>query len=469
MKLTGIKALILSILLCAHGAHAQVEAPAGLIPAGLSPGDTFFVVFRTDAGTNANQTSAALEAFADAQAAAGANTGMITGWTALMAHIDGTITTTSAFAGITDRPIYRVDGVLVANDRTSMFSGPLLQTITVNQNGDVPSSSDVWTGFLNNGNAADVIGIAAERRLGQPTGMVSRYGVSNNTTFWASAGDRQSTFSQPLYVLSPLMVVPDNDNLPDLLECPSFPNDCPDRDMDGTPDFQDADSDGDNIPDIVEALALLDDDNDGIGNGLDIDDMSVPNRVDANNDGIDDRMPIDSDGDGIANHLDTDSDNDGINDDQDTPLDVTSFGMADTDSDGIDDLYDVNHSTVTGATNVDADGDGYDDGVIATLYSEANPTADADDIPDLFDADQNNTAGTADLSGDSDGDGLSDLTECPVFSLQASANCPDSDADGVPDYQDAASSSSSSGGSLGPWILIALLLLAVLRKRHLRL
>ncbi|MEM9670371.1 MAG: hypothetical protein AAF950_15720 [Pseudomonadota bacterium] len=119
--------LSLLTLIFASQASAQVTAPAGLVPPGLSPGDTFFVVFVTSGVTSANITSAQLEAFADAQAATGPDTGMITGWTALQGHMDGTLTTTSAFGGDVTSPIYLTDGTLVANNRAAMFATPIHQ------------------------------------------------------------------------------------------------------------------------------------------------------------------------------------------------------------------------------------------------------------------------------------------------------------------------------------------------------
>ncbi|MDP3274769.1 MAG: putative Ig domain-containing protein, partial [Deltaproteobacteria bacterium] len=83
-----------------------------------------------------------------------------------------------------------------------------------------------------------------------------------------------------------------------------------DSDGDGVPDITDADSDNDGIPDIIEGNGRdpsRDTDGDGIFDYLDRD---FAGFVDANMDGVDDR--VDLDGDGIPNHLDLDSDGDGI-------------------------------------------------------------------------------------------------------------------------------------------------------------
>jgi len=210
--------LLLLTLLFAAPAQAQprvglpttpVTAPAGLVPPGLSPGDTFFVVFVTSGVTSANITSAQLEAFADAQAATGPDTGMITGWTALQGHMDGTLTTTSAFGGDVTSPIYLSDGTLVANNRAAMFATPIPQAINVDQNCAPGPAGGVWTGFANNGNL--VMGTLGT--LGGAGATLCNIGSTTNTSGWAfTAGAGPASQSRcdstlPMYVLSPPLVV----------------------------------------------------------------------------------------------------------------------------------------------------------------------------------------------------------------------------------------------------------------------
>ena len=268
----------------------------------------------------------------------------------------------------------------------------------------------------------------------------------------------------------------DNDGIPDAEEAASGPVD---SDLDGQPDHLDLDSDNDGIPDVLEAggtdadgngvidgfadldgdgmddatevVALpltdsdgdgnpdhldLDSDNDGIpdvteAGGADVDsDGVVDNFTDTDGDGLDDvvaTMPLpadDTDGDSIPDYLDLDSDNDGI-------PDVTEAGGADVDSDGVVDNF------------TDTDGDGLDDatGVSALPIDDT----DSDGEPDYLDIDSDNDgitdtteAGGSDLDGDgaiddftdADGDGLDDA----VVTLPLPID--DSDADGIPDYQE---------------------------------
>ncbi len=149
----------------------------------------------------------------------------------------------------------------------------------------------------------------------------------------------------------------DNDRVCDLVEGSE------DSDDDGINDDQDTDSDNDSIPDIYE------------GTG-DVDGDTVPNYLD-----------LDSDGDGIVDSA------------EDTSMPEAS-GI-DSDSDGIDDIYDVS----TGG-GVDVDGNGFIDSLEPT-------DSDSDGTPDFLD-------------NDSDGDGILDIVE----------GSDDTDTDSLPNYLD---------------------------------
>ena len=197
-----------------------------------------------------------------------------------------------------------------------------------------------------------------------------------------------------------------------------------DTDGDGIPNYLDPDSDGDGIPDLDEGD--VDSDTDGIPDYLD---------TDSDNDGIPDRVEgdSDSDGDGVPEYQDIDSDNDGIPD----SLEQTAvLSGVDTDSDGIDDRYDVDQ---TGGT--DNNNDGIDDAVLTDTDSDGIPNvydvdSDNDGIPDRlesgfsgvdFDNDGIDDYLDIDLTGgvDADGDGIDD-----------EKNTVDTDHDGLFDYLD---------------------------------
>ncbi|WP_041391870.1 Ig-like domain-containing protein [Pleurocapsa sp. PCC 7327] len=195
----------------------------------------------------------------------------------------------------------------------------------------------------------------------------------------------------------------------------------PDTDGDGVQDFQDLDSDNDGITDVVEAGGI-----DANGDGI------IDNFVDSNSDGIADRVssstggtPLslpDTDGDGIRDFRDLDSDNDGI-------TDIIEAGGIDANGDGIIDNF------------VDSNGDGLADNVDPV----AVPDSDGDGIRDFQDLDSDNDgitdvieAGGIDANGDgiidnfvdSNGNGLADSQEGSPLPV------PDTDGDGVRDFQD---------------------------------
>lgn len=223
-----------------------------------------------------------------------------------------------------------------------------------------------------------------------------------------------------------------------------------DTDRDGTPDFQDLDSDGDGILDAVEAgddttcTPPFDTDGDGIpdvqdsdsdGNGIfdavegtgDTDGDGVADFMDMDNDGdyLPDafevggcdtwetsQIPCDADGDGTPDFQDIDSDADGIGDRWETSADADGDGMpnfrdSDSDGDGILDALEGGTGGDPWAEPADSDADGF--------YDFADVDSDNDGLPDGTEDSNHNgiqdPGETDSRSGDTDGDGVSDLIE----------------------------------------------------------
>lgn len=273
----------------------------------------------------------------------------------------------------------------------------------------------------------------------------------------------------------------DSDGLPDAVECPNGNNpDCPDSSGNGIDDFRDpnlfvnTDTDGDGIPDRID----LDNDNDGIpdwyefceGGGwwclpggvdpdgdedgdfipnyMDADDPAVNNPcVDANGDGICDRVHriYDSDGDGIPNHNDLDSDNDGIPDMYEAGHnveDITGNGMIDGPPIvfGANGLYnpisthpDALDATITYVVR-DTDGDG--------VYDFLDLDSDNDGIFDVAENDyqawDSNNDGRVDNGAGHPDIGWMGIPRV-VNSVWTGLPIPqprDSDGDGIPNYRD---------------------------------
>ena len=184
-----------------------------------------------------------------------------------------------------------------------------------------------------------------------------------------------------------------------------------DTDNDGTLDFRDMDSDGDMLPDGVEA-----------GHGMANMMGTVPGPYGTNGLGNMVETPVDSgdinymvldtDGDGIPNFQEVDSDNDGVNDNIDVfPLDPLEW--VDADNDGVGDNGD-NCPMAANMDQADMDMDGIGDACDI-------PDADQDGIADAMD----NCPMAANMDqADADMDGTGDVCE------------PDTDMDGVIDDVD---------------------------------
>lgn len=281
----------------------------------------------------------------------------------------------------------------------------------------------------------------------------------------------------------------DNDGIPDEIEGLTA-----DTDGDGIPDYLDTDSDGDGVPDYVEAganpLVPIDTDGDGIPDFQDLDSDNdgaqdaASSADDDDGDGIrnDVEGDGDTDGDGVPNSLDLDSDNDTIPDavesgaDADQPIDTDADGVADfmdldSDNDGIIDIREANRGELN-VNEIDTNNDGrVDNGPITGInglldLAETVPDsgvlifavsdADVDGIYDFRDLDSDND-GVSDIAEslgvDSDGDFLVDSTEDndqdgivdSANTLLINGTLPDTDIDGLPDFQDA-----DADGSIPP-------------------
>ena len=178
-----------------------------------------------------------------------------------------------------------------------------------------------------------------------------------------------------------------------------------DTDLDGILDFRDLDSDGDGIPDVVEAHPTADyatiygNDGDVTDNDFDKDgviDIFDSNDLTTGTFGGTFATPVNTDGqsDG-ADFRDLDSDNDTITDDAESGLTLSG---TDADSDGIDDAVNASYADPDGDIDnpsIDLANQVGDTSEIG--YRESNDT-DGDGLPD-------------DIDLDDDNDGILDVTE----------------------------------------------------------
>ncbi|WP_144895661.1 Ig-like domain-containing protein [Lutibacter sp. Hel_I_33_5] len=194
-----------------------------------------------------------------------------------------------------------------------------------------------------------------------------------------------------------------NDGLDDTIAATPLPT----PNTDGTPkqDFLDADSDGDGIPDNLEAQAHASYE---APKGTDTDGDGIDDAYDSDNGGTPIKTPVNSDSDSIPNHLDLDSDGDGI----------------------IDNI-EVQSTIGYQAPGVDTDGNGLADNYETTpgsgILKNAPVNSDGTDLPDYLDLDSDNDAVSDSVEAyDTDGDDVADKT----------ATGTDADGDGIDDGYD---------------------------------
>ena len=229
----------------------------------------------------------------------------------------------------------------------------------------------------------------------------------------------------------------------------------PDTDGDGISDCQDLDSDGDGIADIIEAEGT-----DGDGDGqVDYGTSGDPSTMtDADGDGLADAVDDqdsgsgggevtsgtawtnpDTDSDGLNNVVDIDSDNDGITDNVEaqTTSGYTAPSGSDTDGDGIDNAYDGDDNITTGIG-----------GGTGTALSPTDTDSDA--TADYRDSDSDNDGVNDVVEGhDTNGDGTVDGSDSPNANTGLAGGATDADADGLLDgFDNNTSSWDATNGSL---------------------
>lgn len=311
----------------------------------------------------------------------------------------------------------------------------------------------------------------------------------------------------------------DDDGVDDEVEAGDDPENPVDSDDDGTPDYQDEDSDDDDLDDDVDNCRtvvnvdqadrdgdgegdLCDDDIDG--DGLDNDDELDldldPEDEDTDGDTISDgdevsdaSDPEDTDEDDIIDALDPDSDDDGITDAEEAgddlvdtePLDTDDDGTpnfrdTDSDDDDVDDLDD-NCPIVANTEQTDTDGDG--------AGNECDGDQDGDG---LVDEEDNCTwvvnPGQNDLDEDGEGDDCDDDIDGDGV-VNVDDNCPltdnpdqgDDDLDTMGNACDPLTTNIDPPGSCNcsvavsqsradwAWLLVAVIGLVAVRRRHGRL
>ena len=181
------------------------QPPPAYQPAGLSPGDTYRLVFVTSGTRDATLVAIApYNIFVDGfgETLIPNHDWRAIGSTQQVDARDNTLTVPAtepaAFQGI-----YRVDGVKVAADYTDLWDGVIDNPILIDEGGvSRPSFVETWTGTEINGERTDF-------PLGLPLGFGVTYGKYNETiATWIQFDSASNNLAQfPLYAISEILTV----------------------------------------------------------------------------------------------------------------------------------------------------------------------------------------------------------------------------------------------------------------------
>lgn len=204
-----MRALVASICCLFSSSLLALEAPEAMVPHGVKPGETFYIVFVTAANdigtfTSAKDLNRIANSEADTSNSKGTDDPSIE-WKAMFSHSDGTVQTSNLFSR-TDLPIYNLNGDKVADDAEDMFDGELDAAIAYEQSG-YKVSSLVLTSFSADGKTID--GGLATADGSCPVGLAGHKGAA-----WAMSGPSYCGSGKgdermgALYVVSPPLVAP---------------------------------------------------------------------------------------------------------------------------------------------------------------------------------------------------------------------------------------------------------------------
>jgi hypothetical protein len=220
LPIIGILSGVALATLGASAARAVIVIP----PTGLNPGDQYRLVFVTSGArdatssniadyntfvTNAARNSSVLDT---ALTNAGFNP-LAINWTAIASTsaVNARVNTQTQ-ATDTSRPIYRLDGALVATSYTDLWDGFIGYPINVTESGTsiagTPGTA-VWTGTLQDGTSpGSQLGSLGEVSVRGFVGFVPDTEVPVVDFRWVNSGGESSANFLPVYGISSVLTVP---------------------------------------------------------------------------------------------------------------------------------------------------------------------------------------------------------------------------------------------------------------------
>lgn len=127
-----------------------VPAATITVPPTLKPGDIYRLIFVTSSTRDATSTNISdYNAFVDS--AAGAVPELAALGTTWMAVASTAAMDARANAGLSNAPVFRLDGAIVAIDRDDFWDGTLSAPVLLTESGNMSPTTTVWTGTLPDG------------------------------------------------------------------------------------------------------------------------------------------------------------------------------------------------------------------------------------------------------------------------------------------------------------------------------
>jgi len=205
-RLSKLKTVLLSTLTVFTTASHALDAPAAMVPAGLNPGDEFYIIFVTSTSRDATSTdindyNTHVNTAADLSSTKGTDDASIT-WRVVGATAADNQCDPYNGDGTANTPTYNLNGDIIATDRTNILDGAIDNDIMYNQQGIDVGVVRVWTGCNTDGSAD------AGNELGHIGTVVTRGNAYNNGGFWINSGTDTHTDPSRFYAISPKLTVP---------------------------------------------------------------------------------------------------------------------------------------------------------------------------------------------------------------------------------------------------------------------
>ena len=221
--------IIAALSLAVVGLTSTAHAVPILVPAGLSVGDTYHLVFVTSTKRDAlTNTINVYNTFVQ-NTANSAGLGDIN-WKV----IGSTFVRQGVFTNAIDNinvqgPVFRLDGVLVANNSADLWDGSIQAPINVDENGVKHlEERNVWTGTHVDGSNGGPRSFSNDDGLFD-TGTIAYYGSYISTLgpvtdqWWITRAEQLKTVKNPFYAISELLTVP----VPEPISLDIKPRKCP--------------------------------------------------------------------------------------------------------------------------------------------------------------------------------------------------------------------------------------------------